>query len=347
MRHLIRAAVRALTVAAAAACTAAPAANPASAHSGGGGTADVAAGNSADAAPLPTGDVKLGDAAADASPGDAAQADIAADTGAPDATAADGSPDVTADPGPTPDGVVDVASGDAKPTDAGAADASSADTAGDVSQPVDAPSSDAKPGGAVVCAGPGAYAFPALSKTCKADADCFVALHQVNCCGTMVALGLAVADKAAFDAAEKVCGGQYPGCGCASMGTMAEDGHTDTTGAGIAVNCKGGLCATSVKAAAAKCGPNGAESPKPFKWCAVSSDCAFVLRQVDCCGSQMAVGIAASAKDAFAAFDAKCTAAGPICDCLAKPTAAEDGGEVGPNGPTVACTWGSCLTGSK
>ena len=90
--------------------------------------------------------------------------------------------------------------------------------------------------------------FPAFDRTCSAPADCVLRFHQVDCCGSQVALGVNQADSADFDAAEAVCQSQYPGCGCAAMPTVADDGTTSGDPAAFSVDCVGGQCATSAAA---------------------------------------------------------------------------------------------------
>ena len=89
--------------------------------------------------------------------------------------------------------------------------------------------------------------FPVFDKSCSRDADCFIALHMINCCGD-VAIGYDVGAQAAFTAvftaAEKTCETMYPACGCAAP-TKAEDGRTEVQGK-IMVRCAMGMCSTYV-----------------------------------------------------------------------------------------------------
>ncbi len=87
--------------------------------------------------------------------------------------------------------------------------------------------------------------FPLLDKRCVAPSDCAIAQHMVSCCGTMIAIGLANTSIAAFDSAETACAAGYPGCGCASLPTAAEDGRTEVDGT-IEVTCDAGSCTTFV-----------------------------------------------------------------------------------------------------
>jgi len=87
--------------------------------------------------------------------------------------------------------------------------------------------------------------FPLLDKRCVGPSDCAIARHMISCCGTMIAIGLANTSTAAFDTSESACAAGYPGCGCASLPTAAEDGRTEADGT-IEVTCEAGLCATFV-----------------------------------------------------------------------------------------------------
>ncbi len=109
-----------------------------------------------------------------------------------------------------------------------------------------APAPDAAPGVdyALTCES-GAADFPLLDKRCTAPADCVIVQHMVSCCGTMVAIGLAKTDINAFSAAEADCSAGYPGCGCASQPTAAEDGRTAVDGT-IQVDCVDQRCTTYV-----------------------------------------------------------------------------------------------------
>jgi len=96
----------------------------------------------------------------------------------------------------------------------------------------------------VQCGGPDP-AFPTFSKACGADGDCAFGKHQINCCGTQIAVGLAKSDLDAFQQAEAICEPQYPQCGCATFPTKAEDGGSEIDGE-IQVGCLAGACMTFV-----------------------------------------------------------------------------------------------------
>lgn len=88
--------------------------------------------------------------------------------------------------------------------------------------------------------------FPEFGESCETEADCAIVLHQTDCCGTLVALGVRADEVHTFDIAEAVCEGQYPGCGCAAQPTTAEDGQIAPSDDAIAVRCDAGACATYV-----------------------------------------------------------------------------------------------------
>jgi len=91
----------------------------------------------------------------------------------------------------------------------------------------------------------GGGGFPPLDKACTAASDCFVALHQINCCGTQVAVGLNQTAYGAFATGEGSCAAAFAECDCALVPTEAEDGRTEAVGA-IQVRCETGLCRTYV-----------------------------------------------------------------------------------------------------
>ena len=79
--------------------------------------------------------------------------------------------------------------------------------------------------------------FPTFGKACASAADCVVRFHQIDCCGTRVAIGLAADEAHEFDIAEAICETQYPGCGCPQGPTTAEDGATAPSEDVIEVEC--------------------------------------------------------------------------------------------------------------
>jgi hypothetical protein len=63
---------------------------------------------------------------------------------------------------------------------------------------------------------------------------------------------------------------------------------------------------------------------------------------IDCCGTLAAVGINDSDAASFDAAEAMCQ---PVCDCVSKPTVADDG-KTGdnPGAFQVSCVSGKCKT---
>ncbi len=233
--------------------------------------------------------------------------------------------------------------------DVGPPDVPQPDVTQDVLDVPDVTSSDACSSNgydAPVCAGSGPLSFPAFPKTCSADSDCGVAIHQINCCGSTVAWGLDSCALTPFASAEKQCEGQYPGCGCAAFQTRAEDGYSAATPGDFAAKCDAGTCRSYVPGAKPTCTPQGLQEPQPVKGCVTASDCDFAMTTVDCCGSQEFVGIAAFAKKAYDVEQQKCAAGMAICNCMPKPTTLEDGKTLTTTAVPLACVNGSCLTGT-
>jgi hypothetical protein len=94
-----------------------------------------------------------------------------------------------------------------------------------------------------VCCGCETPVFPTFDAACAGDSDCFLGLHQVDCCGTMTAIGVTASQQGAFESAEAVCRGMYPGCGCPAGPVTTEDGSICVEG--VAVHCVAGMCRTS------------------------------------------------------------------------------------------------------
>jgi hypothetical protein len=116
--------------------------------------------------------------------------------------------------------------------------------------PFDAGPPDAPPdsqildAGAVVCVGE-EHVFPDYGSGCIETADCEIGNHQIDCCGTFLAMGILRSERGFFDPAEATCASMYPLCGCAARPTMAEDGQDETAGT-IMVACMDGECRTFV-----------------------------------------------------------------------------------------------------
>jgi hypothetical protein len=101
--------------------------------------------------------------------------------------------------------------------------------------------------------------FPGVDKTCTVDADCALVLDQLDCCGSMAALGIDADDVDAFNQQEAACAALFPGCGCAPMPTIAEDGKSAEDGE-LVVRCTAGVCHSEV------------EVPGPLQWYSTCGD---------------------------------------------------------------------------
>jgi hypothetical protein len=89
-----------------------------------------------------------------------------------------------------------------------------------------------------------------------------------------------------------------------------------------------------------------------WKLCNNDSDCVVAHHQTDCCGSEVAVGVSASAASAYANCEHAWVAHFPGCGCPAAPLSTEDGKRVtDPTLIVVHCTdrtssGGICKTSS-
>lgn len=137
--------------------------------------------------------------------------------------------------------IADGANGDAS-SDA-AKDTATDGSGPEVAPPPDGAKSDAPADGPVLsCLDPST--FPTFDKGCTYDFNCSYGLHQLDCCGSRLAIGFNHSQATAFDAAEKSWEMTCPMCGCATKPTAAEDGSTNTT---FYVKCDSGKCMTHSK----------------------------------------------------------------------------------------------------
>ena len=94
-----------------------------------------------------------------------------------------------------------------------------------------------------VTCGPTSDPFPLLERSCTDQADCDVGLHQIDCCGTLQAIGINISSRTAFDHVEQACRAEFPACGCAPQGIQTDDGlGFDLTQVDVA--CDIGICRT-------------------------------------------------------------------------------------------------------
>ena len=97
--------------------------------------------------------------------------------------------------------------------------------------------------------------FDALDRSCTSAEDCVLVQHQIDCCGTILIMGLTSSEQPGFAALEQYCAAQFPLCGCAAQGMMLEDGSLIDFGATTAVaDCIEERCQSRNSAATSACG---------------------------------------------------------------------------------------------
>lgn len=134
---------------------------------------------------------------------------------------------------------------DSAPSTDSGADVTANDTGTDGGDDASEPDASESDAGEIVCTGEGEPVFPTFDRTCSGPEDCTIALHQSDCCGSIVALGIAASEREAFDAAEAICQPMWPGCRCAPQPTMADDGTNASLGGEPVVECNAGTCTTT------------------------------------------------------------------------------------------------------
>lgn len=111
----------------------------------------------------------------------------------------------------------------------------------------DTTDTDTTTGGLAVDCDAEPQVFPMFNMAaCEVDDDCTLAFHQVDCCGSRVAWGIATVDVGAFTEAESTCGMQLPVCDCIPKPTVADDGKTAETDDEFDVVCTNKVCRSFV-----------------------------------------------------------------------------------------------------
>ncbi len=200
--------------------------------------------------------------------------------------------------------------------------------------------------GTTVSCGGATSVFPSFGRACSAASDCFVAIHQSDCCGSHQAFGLATSERDAFQSAETACERMYPGCGCAGRPTVVDDGSTATSDSDIVATCDSGRCTTHVRHApmrhrvsdaACATAPAAGACPIPSGppvSCHADSDCS-TGRNGRCIGSRGGAFTCFCTYDTCAR-DSDCSMGGP-CACHGEPYAGGSGN---------TCVPGNCRTDS-
>lgn len=130
--------------------------------------------------------------------------------------------------------------------------------------------------------------FEGLDKACKTAGDCELVEHQIDCCGTILIMGLAATAVPGFSSTEQYCAAQFPPCGCAARGMQLEDGSLiDFGSSAYAAECVDHRCRSHSTAATSPCGPllactvtqycsefsGGASDSEPSYACQPLGDC--------------------------------------------------------------------------
>jgi hypothetical protein len=123
----------------------------------------------------------------------------------------------------------------------GAPDGSAAGSAGTVAEDA---ATDAPFDAASVDCATNPPAWPTFDRACWDDAWCSAAMHQVDCCGSVVATGILHPESMKFELAEAVCRSQQGICDCAPKPTRTDTGQVATDPAAIKVRCQSGVCTT-------------------------------------------------------------------------------------------------------
>ena len=91
-------------------------------------------------------------------------------------------------------------------------------------------------------------------------------LHQIDCCGSIIAIGIATTATATFDPAEAACMASYPECGCAARAPITDSGETffdtDLVHAACVGRGPGNVCLTYVAMRPPKATDRRAQSPR-------------------------------------------------------------------------------------
>jgi hypothetical protein len=129
--------------------------------------------------------------------------------------------------------------------------------------------------------------FDALDKSCDSAQECVLVQHQVDCCGTILIMGLHSAEQLAFAALEQYCAAQFPLCGCAAQGMRLEDGSMiDFDSTAAVVDCVDGLCQSRNSAVTTTCGDKectAAQYCEQFVGGPAGSEPSYSCRPLDGC----------------------------------------------------------------
>jgi hypothetical protein len=127
----------------------------------------------------------------------------------------------------------------------GAVDAAGDPDAAGSDAGLDAAPLDAGAADIVMCTA-GEVVFPDIGRACVDERDCYVAVHQVDCCGTFIATGISLSQSDRFERAEATCRSMYPRCRCLARPTEADDGTVGESSTDVpGLQCIDSICRTS------------------------------------------------------------------------------------------------------
>ncbi len=108
----------------------------------------------------------------------------------------------------------------------------------------------------VQCVGTDEPQFPSFDRACQEESDCVLVTHETSCCGSQLVMAISSHEKDAFAAAEAICDGQYPRCGCAAQGVDIEDGTQISWNwqDQVAARCDSGSCKAHYAGGTFPCG---------------------------------------------------------------------------------------------
>ena len=92
-----------------------------------------------------------------------------------------------------------------------------------------------------------------LDRTCTTDADCVAVVHETNCCGGMLWIGIRTSALQMFTTLEGQCQASYPGCGCFDNTDSTDDGSRIASPSSAAATCQAGVCKTYAPACGHLC----------------------------------------------------------------------------------------------
>lgn len=190
----------------------------------------------------------------------------------------------------------------------------------------DAPANDAAPD----AVGPSSPQPASYAHACAVDADCVLVTTPRSCASVVCGCpdgALAISDVARWqadvDAWKAVCRATVPQQPCGDLCMPAR--AFCTAGACEARTCLDTACSPP------DAGPPDAPAcftdavTADFERCQTDADCVVKHHQTDCCGTEVAVGVAASVATAYENCEHAWDAHFPGCGCSSRPLTTEDG----------------------